>query len=143
MTPAGPAGPPHRDDGGAGPGGPMPRGPAPAGPSPHPGGNPSRGSPHQPGPGSPAAPGAGHERGAAGGPLAAPGSLAGPGPAGAAGPAAPDRLYDSPLGGGPAVTGRDARAQDDPIGRVPLHPGTLPGARHSGLPHRPPSLPGL
>jgi chromosomal replication initiator protein len=136
-------GPPHAGDRAAEPGGQMPRGHVPGGPYPHPGGYPSRGYPQQPGPGSPAAPDAGHERGAAGGPLAAPGSLASPGPVGAAGPVAPDRLYDSPLGGGPTVTGRDARGQDDPMGGFPPHQDTRHGDEHSGLPHRPPSLPGL
>jgi chromosomal replication initiator protein len=142
------AAPHHAGDRAAEPGGQMPGGNMLRGPYPHPGGYPSRGYPQQPGPGSPSAPGAGHERDAAGGPLAAPGSLAGLGPGGAAGTAASDRLTapplgGGPLGGGPAVTGRDARGQDEPMTGFPMHEDTRHGGEHSGLPHRPSGLPGL
>jgi len=103
------------------------------GPYPHPGGYPSRGYPQQPGHGGRPGqtPHPGPERDPASGQLA-------PGQPGAAGPVAPDRL-DAPPGSRDIHGGQG----EPPLASIRLPETTRHGADPTGLPHRPPSIPGL
>jgi chromosomal replication initiator protein len=111
--------------------------PAENGGYPHPGGYPSRAYPPQPGHGGPAGPAAlpGDERDAAAG--LAPGRLNGP--------PAPPMTAGPLMTAGPGITGRDTRTgQGEPsLGALPLSEDSRHGGEPAGLPHRPPSLPGM